>query len=154
MNQWEAKKLEKCRSFECIFPTLFSTSSEVALEISFVASDPTVLWTQSLWLGIPCISLCKAMCKTIQTYAITWAFTPVIQRCLRAPDTGVERAWEVKENVTWVAPEDNCLKMCMCSFSLVFFCFAFYSFPAPVHSLERVVVSNYRGTVHRLCRRR
>lgn len=57
---------------------------------------------------------------------------------------GTESTCEVEENIICLAPEDNVLKICV-------FCFVFYYFPISVHSLERVAVSNHRGTVHRLC---
>lgn len=39
---------------------------------------------------------------------------------------GTESACEVKENVTCLAPEDNCLKIHMCPFFFVWFVFLFF----------------------------
>lgn len=46
---------------------------------------------------------------------------------------GTESACEVKENVTCLAPEDNCLKIHMCLFFLfgLVFCFLFFSHASP-----------------------
>lgn len=54
---------------------------------------------------------------------------------------------QIVVNGTCLAPGYNCLKnICMLYF---WFCFLFFFIP--VHSLERVVVSDHRGTVRRLC---